>query len=796
LPKYDETLELLTKPFSLENFGTYTSALWGEDFSPLTVRNVILGDKDFPGVKSVKMLSTYEDTGLNVVVVIAVELKKTTYIENQRAYQRGVVSYILEKSREWEKAIVAYYAEGETAWRLSYVEVNKENQTNVVIPIYRWTFLVGENVPCRTIMDSSKKFFTDYAGKPVLVVEHIEPIFKSLNAVTDVFYKEFMSSYDAIKEDMLWLSNGWGTAVVERTVKLIMGQTMSLFFLQKRGFLGLKEGQTWGDGDPSYLTKKLLNYDGGNIYKDILAPIMLALSGDSNLKGEFFPILGGGLFTLADNFEDGTHFELPTESFKDFVSMLSSFNFTVSESDQYDKDVAVDPEMLGKIYQHILLLESGDYENSKEKGTFYTPSDIVSFMAKDSISNWLTKKLEGKLSIDAIDELIDTPELDLDLLRTLDLVLDTEGRLIRDGIMRSKFESKGYISHLKEIDTLLRGMLVLEPAVGSGGFLVGSLQEVVKIRRNIGVILLFLHELNNQEFELYSNFNLKKHSVSNNFYGVDVIAGAVDIAKLRTWLSLIVDMEDPMLLPNLDFKLVVGNSLIDRVWINELVPDVSVLDLTLLEELKAKYIMEEHSSKVALRNKITQEMLRILSGIGENGSLTSFSLEEQDGSFKNLSRFTTQLELDELFKNVFSFNFSFSEIMKNGGFDLVIGNPPYVRATRLGLIKEELAQKFKRTFHGSADLLVYFYEQGYNLLKDDGILAYITSNAWLRSKYGEKLRKFLTEETELLVVIDFQGNRVFKGVGVDTEITILRKSKPSSTSDLLFCHAKGYSLEE
>lgn len=778
--KYSEAINLLSKRYSVENFGKFVTALWNKDFDSSGVRDIKV-DKHFNGVKSIKLVSEYEDEDLDVIVALAVELDKNTYIANQRAYQRGVVSYILSKSREYKKAIVAFYTEGEQAWRLSYIKVAEGEQDNIIVPIYRWSFLVGENEPCRTIKDKAQELLDaldKFTNKPPSIAK-IEAVFTTVNAVTDIFYQKFMEHYNIIKKVMLSKYGQKYKYSIERIVKNVMGQTIALFFLQKCGFLGVKEGEEWGTGDQYYVTKKIANYKGKNIYKDVFAPLMSALAGDSTIQGERVPVLNGGLFTVIDKFEDGADFEIPTHHFVNFVNMLREFNFTVSESDFYDKDVAVDPEMLGRIYESFISTDDEDGRNTKKiTGAVYTPVDIVTSMCKESIAYWLLKQVDG-LEKEDIDELLDVPELNLELLYSLDL--------------KDKVSNKGFVKSLKDIDKALSNITVLEPSVGSGAFLVGMLLEIVKLRHNIGVLLYFLREINNSEFEKYNMYDLKFHTVINSLYGVDINAGAVDIARLRIWLSLIVDMKSPMQLPNLDFKVVVGNSVVDRWGFKTLVPDVNVLNLEKLESLKQEFLTKEHGSKFDLRNNVTKEIVSILSSIGDNGVSDSFCVETSDNGFKYLKDITSQDDLDKLFKRVFSYELMFSEVMKTGGFDIVIGNPPYVRGNRITNIKDELHAKFQ-TFHGSADLLVYFYEQGYNLLKENGVLAYITSNKWLTAKYGEKLRKFLLDNTELLLVVDFKGNRVFKGVGVDTEITVFRKAKPSSDTKLIYCSAEDYEV--
>jgi hypothetical protein len=757
----------------------YTTALWQKSFNPKEIQVVKMPDKEFNGVVQVQKVTEYEDANLETLVVLAVELEPNKDLTKQRAYQRGVISFILERSRDWNKAVVAFYTKGELNWRLSYIKINEEENINLVTPLYRWSFLVGVGEPCNTIKKSSEDLIKAYKNKEVLV-EDIEPVFTSLNAVTDEFYTTFLKSYDTIKESLFYIS----TNKVEQDLKKVMGQTMALFFLQKKGFLGVEKGKEWGLGDKNYLNK-LLKYEGSTIYKDILKPLFSDLAGDEPRNDTTLPILNGGLFEVIDAIED-ENFELPTEEFQAFVYNLSTFNFTVLESDPYDREVAVDPEMLGKIYQHILWRDEEE-GNRKKKGVAYTPSDIVTFISKDSISNWLVKKLNNQVPKEDLDELIDLQELNYDLLTA------------KGSDMKKRVFSLKSINYLERIDYLLKNIKILEPAVGSGGFLVGILTEIAKIRKNLGILLYFIGESNKKEFDSYTDYSLKLHTISHSLYGVDLFDGAVDIAKLRIWLSLLVDMKHPKQLPNLDFKIVVGNSVVDRVssslLISDITDDTLQKSLTKIETLKQEYTNKEHNKKTPLKKEIVETMLQSLSQLKGNGQSASFSILNRDGSLKRLVEMKTQSDLESLSKRVFSYDFAFSEVMRQGGFDIVIGNPPYVKGSSIGDAKEELQQKFK-TYHGSADLLIYFYEQGYNLLREDGVLAYITSNKWLTSKYGEHLRSFLLDNTELLLVVDFKRNQVFRNIGVDTEITIFRKSKPTKDTGFVYCKSDKYILQD
>jgi len=768
-------IEILSKSYSEVNFQRFCCKMFGIKDAK-TAKIVV--DKEFKGVVNISRVAEYEDDTLEVIIGLSVELDKNTYKGNQRAYQRGVVSYILNLSRDYKKAIVAFHTKDEKVWRLSYIKVGDYLEDTIIVPMHRWSFLVGENEPCRTIKESVSKLVNAFNGEPPSV-DDIEKAFTVENAVTDIFYEKFRDHYKDMCDSVMLKNRTESRLEVERRVKSVMGQVVALFFLQKCGFLGVKEDSLWGTGDKYYVTKKVEAYYGNNIYNDIFSPLMRALAGDGGIDGERIPVINGGLFTVIDAFQDGREFSIHTAKFKNFIKMLSEFNFTISESTPYDKDIAVDPEMLGKIYESFITTEDEDGRNTKKlTGAVYTPTDIVDSMCKESLSAWLIKKVKG-ISQDDLDELIDFPELNLELLYSL----KAEKMLL----------NKGFIKYIGSVDKELEKLTFLEPSVGSGAFLVGMLLNIVKLRSNLGIMMHFLRDIDNKTYENYSIYNLKLHAAKKNIYGVDINAGAVDIARLRVWLSLIVDMQEPQQLPNLDFRIVVGNSIIDGVGGQSLLPEGFTAGLDELEKLKDIYLVKEHGSKFSARDEVTSKIVEILDSAG-NGSTISFSIEDK-GKRLFVKDIKSQDQLDSLFKYVFSFDLVFSEVMRNGGFDIIIGNPPYVRGRIIPVgVKEELQVKYGVVYHGNADLLVYFYANGVNLLKEDGILSFVVSRTWLSSDYAYNLRKFLFTNTELLSVVDFGENRLFKGVGVDTSISIIRKAKPSEDGAFVYCNGEGYTV--
>jgi len=285
------------------------------------------------------------------------------------------------------------------------------------------------------------------------------------------------------------------------------------------------------------------------------------------------------------------------------------------------------------------------------------------------------------------------------------------------------------------IDEKLANIKVCDPAIGSGAFPVGMMSEIVKTRNVLSVFI------KDKDRTIY---NFKRECIEKSLYGVDIDPGAVEIAKLRLWLSLVVDEDDireikP--LPNLDYKIVCGNSLLGYPYKPQ--------GLKEIEKLKADFFSETNpKKKQLLKNEIDAAIYDL---------------------YKN-----TEKNLG--YKVNFDFRINFSEIFheSNDGFDVVIANPPYVQMQN---DHGKLADQYKKcgyaVFSRTGDIYCLFYERGQQILKKTGHLTYITSNKWMRAKYGEKLRKFFISKTNLLQLIDFGDSRIFENATTYTNIMIL-----------------------
>ena len=400
-----------------------------------------------------------------------------------------------------------------------------------------------------------------------------------------------------------------------------------------------------------------------------------------------------------------------------------------------------------------------EVKDRKSKGTYYTPREIVHYMCQESLINYLdtavntgeaplaqARSPQGKLigerwsaqmalSTPAYQPVVPRQDIET-LVRKGELAIEHDSRVESHGKETERYPYKldeSIRQNARLIDTKLENIRVCDPAVGSGAFLVGMMHEVVKCRK---VLTTYLGEE-----ERRSIYDFKRHTIQSCLYGVDIDPGAVEIAKLRLWLSLVVDEEDIRQikpLPNLDYKIVCGNSLlgVEKTLFNlDLFKELEVLKPLYFDETNAK-------KKQEYRNQIDQ-LIREITGNNAN----------------------------------FDFEVYFSEVFhEKGGFDVVMANPPYIRQEQIKEFKQAL-QKLYSCYTGVADIYVYFYERGFQILKDGGTLTYISSNKYFRSGYGEKLRQFLGSKVTVCQLIDFGDAPVFDAISYPS-IIILSKSHP------------------
>jgi methylase of polypeptide subunit release factors len=456
------------------------------------------------------------------------------------------------------------------------------------------------------------------------------------------------------------------------------------------------------------------------------------------------PFLNGGLFEPRkhDYYREKKVF-FPDDYFIDFFyDFLDKYNFTTDESSSDFQQVAIDPEMLGRIFENLLAEQSNETgeQARKAKGAFYTPREIVDYMCRESLRLYLAEKLgEDSRKEKILNLLLDKKEHEFDY-------------------KNDRAELNPYKARLIEA---LDNLKIIDPACGSGAFPMGILQILVNTYARLDGRL--------------DSYKTKKGIISENIYGVDMEPTAIEISRLRVWLSLVVDIElknsadnsgiEP--LPNLDFKFICANSLISLKENSQL----SLFDDAEFEK-SLKSLQEQYfTSKPSEKKKLQGEFQKLLGRNIFNSNRTGISERQQ------------QLESYQPFDSESVCGFFDTHFMFTlDGFDIVIGNPPYVQLQKLK--KNPLQELYKKasyqTYDSSGDLYCLFYEHAVNMLKSNGHLSYITSNKWMRANYGHRLRNFFIKYNPLRL-IDL-GPAVFESATVDTNILFLQKKPNTSIS--------------
>jgi 23S rRNA G2445 N2-methylase RlmL len=732
-----------------------------------------------------KRIGKYIDPDGEALDVLIIQVNGLQKLEKARTSLRNFVIYHL-KTFEKEYALVAFVdKDDKTDWRFSFVKLEYSSKLNdktgkvknkeETLSAKRYSFLVGANEKAHTAKNQLLPLLQNIANNPTIA--ELEKAF-SIEKVTDEFFEEYKKLFGKlyhhfddsdqiiyeIRKEKPELAEVKREDLLARFTKKLLGQIVFLYFLQKKKWLGVPENKKWGEGSPKFLQELFdrAQKENKNYFKDYLQFLFyqaLAKPPENEhgyyieLEGKF-PFLNGGLFE-ADYKWDQAKLAIPDYLFRSgednedkrtgILDVFDRYNFTIKEDEPLDKEVAVDPEMLGKVFENML-----DITERKSKGAFYTPREIVHYMCQESLIHYLDNVLEDKVGKKDIETYI----------REGHFAIENDERVASKGETKTyKFEIPESIRQNADlIDQKLNEIRICDPAIGSGAFPVGLLHELVnsmlvlKPHFSYDYLCKKLDEFKIPYRESYSEsryiYRLKRHIIQESIYGVDIDASAIDIARLRLWLSLVVDEDDldPIeTLPNLDYKIVCGNSLIG-------LPYGAMRNLQVeaeLEKLKEDfYDITDEIRKKALRQKINTKIRELLD-----------SAEEFAG-----------------YKIDFDFKLFFSEVWREkGGFDVVIGNPPYVGISKVDY--KEVLKKIKyETFATSGDLYVLFYENGYRALKPNGNVNFITSNKWINSSYGTKTRNFFAKKTNPALLIDFAKVRIFPNATVFVNILMLERS--------------------
>jgi type I restriction-modification system DNA methylase subunit len=728
-------------------------------------------------VRSCVRLGTYESPDHELVDVLVVNTAEPWKLQRTRSALRDFVAHKLKRGdNEKEAALVAFVSPTERQWRFSYVkmeyaavetEAGKVGVEMRLTPARRFSYIVGENESCHTAQSRFLKLLEDDKNKPKL--EHLEEAFR-VEPVTDEFNKNYRVLCEEIEKELKKLAAKDPVIGKEFTAKNVstidfakklMGQIVFLYFLQKKGWLGVANRQDWGTGPHDFLRRLVgqatSQSPGVNIFNDVLEPLFYdTLATDRGHEAwcnRFkcrIPFLNGGLFEAIGDYDwRKTDIILPNKLFTNaerneagdigtgILDVFDRYNFTVNEAEPLEKEVAIDPEMLGKVFENLI-------EDNRRKGlgSFYTPREIVHYMCQESLINYLDtalnsqfeaigreKRKQALLGSEKAEQTLLTAPTRRELVSRAELetFVHLGDQISHYEAVETRYAIKmpaSIIEHARLIDEKLADITVCDPAVGSGAFPVGMMTEIVRARCALTPYFNDVHER--------MPYHFKRHAIQNCLYGVDIDPGAVEIAKLRLWLSLVVDEEDVKQikpLPNLFYKIVTGNSLlgVEKTLFNDKL-------FQELEKLKPLYFDEtDTGKKLSLRRKIDELIHELTNG-----------------------------------KEVFDFEIYFSEVFHgSGGFDVVIQNPPYVPIKGIPAVERRVYEERYEFATGRFNLFYLFIERCKLLPRRRAVSSFIIPDRLLLNTQCKTIRAWLLNENSICELVSF-ADQVFETVVVDS----------------------------
>jgi hypothetical protein len=725
-------------------------------------------------------------------IIATAGLFRVFYVEVDRlsrTIERQIVREITKSQMKdgWAlegKYLLVFGAPSSVVWHL--VTPYEEQRTlSSGRPVLR-RYTLGEGETHRTVanalssMDASK-------GR---LAERIDESFR-VKPVTEDFYQNYKNAFDTLSKELR--RKGLEIEDADRYAHTTLNRLMFFYYLQKKGWIGeRKDFVRWfhqqyeESNDEDVFHGKWLSAlffegmnspEGGEIDADLPSDVETAISG--------LPYMNGGLFQPTE--EDESNNFLSDSALKSVIEeFLEQYNFTVTEESPYDIDVAVNPAMLGKIYESLIA-----EQERGEAGIFYTPRVEVDLMCRMALYEQFCDHAND---------------------------LDAEGkqRIVEFIFSEPQDWDAESNEETDQLENILHELRIVDPACGSGAFLVGMKQVVTELYRKLGKT---------------PDYHLKEQIINENLYGVDIKDWAVRVAEFRLWLSL-VEGEEQLpdqrpVLPNFSFKLKIGDSLIQKldgefVSLDTLTRTLDGDTGDLLTELKG--LKREHFEGEGDRTREIEEKQVELLKNHINGLIDNLSKE---GSQRTLFGDTKDEQIDDDIEErieelkdtrdaideagtagFFMWDIDFSDVMVEGGFDIVIGNPPYVRQEdiidqgihpeRLGEMdssevsslkkqyKNDLVEYVEKTFDISpykrSDIYVYFFFKGLDLLREGGTLTYITSNSWLDVNYGKRLQEGLLRHSSLKYLLDNRAGPIFEDADVNTVMSLANRESTQSLS--------------
>ncbi|WP_313189140.1 Eco57I restriction-modification methylase domain-containing protein [Sphingobacterium sp.] len=825
----------LQLPYQQKNWMEWLLQLFGQQISIETQTEKIVVQKG--NAKSIERFASIALSDGKNIAVLDIKTTADIQIARNRVALRDIAFKLIDQDK-YHGLLVFYHSDDDTQldYRLSFIssQTTIDEDGNFIqqsTNAKRYSFILGANESCTTatlrLLDlkgkvPSFKVFETHKGislKDLTETFSVEALNNEFfKKYKDIHYKRFWEYIANKQEYAALLLNTEETELTKQQkpirdfVKKMLGRIVFLHFLQKKGWMGCPaDNEVWKGGDKNFMLNlfshfptqqtfyskgltilffKILNTDRRK-ENDVMLKELHYTNPITKANAYRAPFLNGGLFD--DELPQTNAFNFPVDYFKDLFDFFSQYNFTIDENSPEEQEVGIDPEMLGHIFENLL-------EENKDKGAFYTPKEIVHYMCQESLIQYLRTHLPEC----AEDESQATKAIET---------------FIRKDDIGNRTDKKNFIvANAKRIEAILDKVKICDPAIGSGAFPMGMLQEIFKAKTTLDLTL--------------DKAQVKKDIIRNNIYGVDLENGAVDIARLRFWLSLVVDEEVPQPLPNLDYKIMQGNSLLERfeeidlskvhtisktttiyeptkdLFGNIIDPQLKLTDNRVLRDNDLQQLMYDFFietdpiKKAEKKEKVNQT---IHNHIDYNLELWQNALTIQIANAPKLTDPTikqaTKRKIEKLHSDLealnntrkalhelenktakpyFLWHLLFDDVFADGGFDIVIGNPPYIQLQKMGDDLRKLERANYKTFSRTSDIYCLFYEQGFNLLKSNGILTYITSNTWMRTKFGELLRSFLSKQTQTISLLNFEDTKIFRTATVETNIILSKNCQQSS----------------
>ncbi len=755
------------------------------------------------------------------IIILEIGIKKENNIARTKVGFHNLTAKYIDQANN--HGILVFYVpedKSQPDYRLSFIcKQSKFNEDGSFEEFKtnpkRYTYLLGSNESGTTAAKRLKELATKKDGFDFELENVIEAF--SVEKLNDEFFRKYKEQFqifsnyliedEHIRYDIFSINKYEkqeeridNELPIRDFTKKLLGRLVFLYFLQRKGWMGVSaptKGNKviWRDGytdfihrlfkEAKYPEKFHSKYLSELFYKTLnnekREDFVFLIDGKSPFTDSInrcVPYLNGGLFD--DDFSKGNKIDFPTTLFENLFAFLEQYNFTIDENSPEDHEVGIDPEMLGHIFENLL-------EDNRDKGAYYTPKEVVHYMSQQSIIAYLNHKLNAD---------------------TNDIATFIKENKVSDYIK----------NHIGDINILLKEVKICDPAIGSGAFPMGVLK----------VIYNALHHLHNavHKPETFDEAQTKRDIIQNSIYGVDLERGAVDIARLRFWLALVVDEDEPQPLPNLDYKIVSGNSLIHRYAIDVQLKEAfkefnkkvkskdyknqKIKDLLGKREVDLDFYKEIVNEFLNVSSTEKKQVFRELISEIKDAFKTNFSNKEIDklamarGAIEKLEAIDlfgkktgtkTQIanarkkhqkllnERDEIlsgkiYKNAFEWRFEFPSLLDDEGwftgFDIVIGNPPYIKEYTNKAAFDGIRES--PYYMGKMDIWYFFACLFIDLLKNDGgIQCFIAQNNWITSAGAAKLRNKIVQETQMLSFIDFGNYKVFQSAGIQTMIYVVKK---------------------